>query len=442
MKGFPIASDAAAAARLAAELPAPQLPASVLPASAMRMLATPAPVAASRPAAAPAAVDVAVVGAGVIGLSIAWCLARRGLSVAVFDRAGVGAGASLAATGMLAAAAEHEPGDPELLALALESQRMWPAFGRALEAQSGLAIDFRESGTLVVALGRDEVERLRFRHDLHMRCGLATRWLGGAEVRAMEPGLRPSVAAGLFCPDDHQVDPRLVMAALRGAFLAGGGHLVEHCAVAALDLAGGRVCGVETAAGRCRATTVVLAAGAWTAGNLLPAGLVVPVRPLKGQALALTATVQTGTLTHIVWTEQVHLAAKGDGRLIVGATVEERDFDAAVTAGGLYALLEGARRAFPAIEEMAVEAIWTGFRPSSIDDAPILGATGIAGLAIATGHHRNGYLLAPVTASAIEALVTGAGVPAVAHAFGLDRFAGRPSEIRNMRELECAGTGT
>jgi glycine oxidase len=112
------------------------------------------------------------------------------------------------------------------------------------------------------------------------------------------------------------------------------------------------------------------------------------------------------------------LAAKGDGRLIVGATVEERDFDAAVTAGGLYALLEGARRAFPAIEEMAVEAIWTGFRPSSIDDAPILGATGIAGLAIATGHHRNGYLLAPVTASAIETLVADGTMPAVAQAFG------------------------
>src|SRR5580693_3814205 len=173
------------------------LPASVLPASAMRTLATPAPAATTRPAAVPAAVDVAVVGAGVIGLSIGWRLAQRGLSVAVFDRAGAGACASLAATGMLAAAAEHEPGDPELLALALESQRMWPAFGRALEAQSGFAIDFRESGTLVVALGRDEVERLRFRHDLHMRCGLATRWLGGAEVRAMEPGLRPSVAAGL-----------------------------------------------------------------------------------------------------------------------------------------------------------------------------------------------------------------------------------------------------
>ena len=238
---------------------------------------------------------------------------------------------------MLAAAAEHEPGEPELLALALESQRMWPEFGRALEAASGIGIDFRESGILVVALARDEVERLRFRYDLHRRCELATQWLGGAQVRDLEPGLRPSVAAGLYCPDDHQVDPRRVMAALRAAALASGVRLYEHCAVEALDLTGGRVSGVETAAGRCRAGTVVLAAGAWTAGKLLPAGLSVPVRPLKGQALALTATADTGTLSHIVWTEQVHMAAKGDGRLIVGSTVEERGFDTGITAGGVYA---------------------------------------------------------------------------------------------------------
>ena len=239
----------------------------------------------------------------------------------------------------------------------------------------------------------------------------------------MEPALRPSVAAGLYCADDHQVDPRLVMAALRTAYLAAGGRLIEHCAVAGVDLAGGRVAGLMTAAGRCRATSVVLTAGAWTA-DVLPQGVIVPVRPLKGQALAVLTTPDTGTLAHIVWTEQIHMAPKGDGRLIVGATVEERGFDDAITAGGLYALLEGARRAFPAIEEMAVDAVWTGFRPSSIDDAPILGATPIPGLAIATGHHRNGYLLAPATAFAMEALIADGALPAVAQPFGLDRFGG------------------
>src|SRR3984893_10244093 len=371
----------------------------------------------------PAAVDVAVVGAGVIGLSIAWRLALRGLVVAVFERATAGAGASLAATGMLAAAAEHEPGCHDLLALALESQRQWPQFRAALEAQSGHDIDFREGGTLVVALGRDEVERLRFRYDLHKRCGLSTRWLSGGEGRALEPALRPSVAAGLYCADDHQVDPRLVMEALRSVYVAAGGRLIEHCAVTGVDLEGGRVAGLLTATGGCRASTVVLTAGAWT-GNVLPPGLTVPVRPLKGQALAVRTTLDTGTLAHIVWTEQIHMAPKGDGRLIVGATVEERGFDDAITAGGLYALLEGARRAFPAIEEMAIDAVWTGFRPSSIDDAPILGATSIPGLALATGHHRNGYLLAPATAFAMEALITDGALPSAARPFGLDRFGG------------------
>src|SRR5215470_17299180 len=241
----------------------------------------------------PGTVDVAVIGAGVIGLSIAWRLALRGLSVVVFERATVGAGASLAATGMLAAAAEHEPGCHDLLALALESQRQWRQFRAALEAQSGRDIDFREDGTLVVALGRDEVERLRFRHDLHKRCGLPTRWLSGPEARELEPGLRPSVAGALHCGEDHQVDPRLVIPALRRAVVVAGGRLVEYCTVRGIDLEGGRVAGLAAARGSCRAPTVVLTAGAWT-GDLVPPNLTVPVRPLKGQALAVRTTPDTG----------------------------------------------------------------------------------------------------------------------------------------------------
>ena len=169
--------------------------------------AQPVPDDAIRRPALPTRVGIAVVGAGVIGLSIAWWLARRGMSVAVFERAESGTGTSLAATGMLAAAAEHEPGGDDLLTLALESQRLWPQFRSELEQDSDLSIDYRPEGTLVVALGRDEVERLRFRYEYQQRSGLDARWLSGLEARSLEPGLRPSVAAGVACDSDHQVDP-------------------------------------------------------------------------------------------------------------------------------------------------------------------------------------------------------------------------------------------
>lgn len=374
------------------------------------------------PATLPARTDVAVVGGGLIGLSIAWRLARAGRAVTVLERDTIGAGASLAATGMLAPAAEHEPGSDPLLPLALDSLRLWPEFRDALQAASDRAIDYRADGTLVLAVGREEVERLRFRYDLQRRSGLEATWLPGSEVRRLEPGLRPSVTAGIHCPRDHQVDPRLVMDALTEACRRAGVILAERTPVTALDWSGGRVTGILASDLVVAAETVVLASGAWSGeGGLLPDALALPVRPLKGQSLALRTTARTGTLARMVWTEQVHMAPKSDGQLVVGATVEDCGFRPGVTAGGLYALLEGARRVLPGIEEMEVEAVWSGYRPTSDDDAPILDAIA-PGLVAATGHHRNGYLLAPVTADAIAALVLRGALPEVARPFTRARF--------------------
>jgi glycine oxidase len=380
------------------------------------------PAGADASAGLPANVDVAVIGAGVIGLSIGWRLACRGMSVAVFERGEAGAGASLAATGMLAAAAEHEAGGEELLALALESQRQWPAFRAAVEADGNRSIDYRDEGTLVVALGRDEVERLRFRHEQQRRAGLNTNWLNAMQVRGTESGLRASVAGGILCRDDHQVDPRPLIPALVSALRARGGLLFENRPVTSLDMSGGRVSGLLTTAGCCRAGTVIVAGGAWSTDGLLPPAIELPMRPLKGQALALRTTRQTPPPRHVIWTEQIHLAPKSDGRLIVGATMEDTGFNPAITAGGVLALLEGVHRALPSSEEMEIEAVWSGFRPTSDDDAPIIGETGIAGLLIATGHHRNGILLAPVTAAAMEQLVTTGAMSGAARRFGLERF--------------------
>jgi glycine oxidase len=324
---------------------------------------------------------------------------------------------------MLAAAAELEVGGEDLLPFALASQRRWPAFRAELEQASGIAIDFDRRGTLVVALTRDETSRLRSRHDLHARSGLATRWLSGAEARELEPGLRPSTTAALLCAEDHQVDPRRLIPALRIAFEAAGGQLVEQCDVLSIDQEGERCCGVVTDKGACRAPLVVVAAGAWAAREgLLPKGVKVPVRPLKGQSVALRMNRAAPATTRVIWTEQVHIAPKSDGRLIVGATVEECGFDASITAGGIFALLDGVRRALPSVEEMRVEAVWSGFRPTSEDDAPILGATPVEGLLLAVGHHRNGILLAPATADAIASLAQGRGMAAEAAPFDLARF--------------------
>jgi glycine oxidase len=371
----------------------------------------------------PAQADIVVIGAGVMGLSIGWHLAAAGLSTVVVERDEAGCGASLAATGMLAAAAELEIGGEDLLAFALASQRRWSAFRDELELASGIALDFDTRGTLVVALTRDETSRLRSRHDLHVRSGLPTRWLSAAEARELEPGLRPSTTAALLCAQDHQVDPRRLIPALRVAFEAAGGQLVEHCDVLSIDHEGGRCRGIVTAVGACRAPMVVVAAGAWAAREgLLPEGIEVPVRPLKGQSLALRMNRSAPATSHVIWTEQVHIAPKSDGRLIVGATVEECGFDTAITAGGIFALLDGVRRALPSVEEMSVEAVWSGFRPTSEDDAPILGVTPLQGLLLAVGHHRNGILLAPATADAIAGLVQGRGMAPEAVPLDLARF--------------------
>ena len=371
----------------------------------------------------PAHADLVVIGAGVIGLSIAWRAAVAGMSVAILDRAEAGAGTTFSATGMLAAAAEHEPGGSALLPFAIESQGLWPSFCDELERESGVDLDFRRSGILLAALSRDEVDRLHARHAFLANFGLDCSWVSGPELRALEPGLRPSACAGIYCPRDHQVDPRALVAALRAALWRRGVPLVENCGDVSIERADGFVEGVRASDALCRASRVILATGAWTAtSGLLPDGVCVPVRPVKGQALALRARDARQALSRIVWTEHVHLAPKRDGRLIVGATMEETGFDASVTAGGVYALLEGARRALPCVEEMEIEAIWTGFRPTSDDDAPILGDVDGSGLLIAVGHHRNGILLAPATAAAIVDLLVRGEMTPNAHALRLDRF--------------------
>lgn len=367
---------------------------------------------------------VVIIGGGICGLGIGWRLAQAGLPVTILERDRAGQGATWAAAGMLAAQAEAEPGEEPLTALLLESQRLWPAFARELEQVSGQSVDYRDEGTLVVAQDRDEAERLRQRYAYGCRHGLALEWLSGAEARRREPHLARGVTAALFSAGDHQVDNRKVALALRAAFLGAGGVLREQTPAQALVLRGGKVAGVRLQNDEIAADTVILAAGCWSRQiGGLPPELQPPVRPVKGQMLALQMPPDAPLIRHVIWGRDAYLVPRRDGRLLIGATVEEQGFDTTLTGGGLRHLLQGAWQVLPAIDELPLVEAWAGLRPGSRDDAPILGATSLPGLVLATGHYRNGILLAPLTAWAISRLILDGALPPIAQPFTLARFA-------------------
>jgi glycine oxidase len=366
---------------------------------------------------------VVIIGAGVIGLGIAWRLAPRA-TVAVFDRGKAGAGASHAAAGMLAACCEAEPGEEALVALGRESQRRWPAFAQELERATGIDVQLRREGTLVLALTADDQATIAHHLEFQRQLDLPLEWLSAAAARAREPRLAGKIAGALFSPEDHQVDNRKLARALRVAAEQAGVEIREHHPVKELIVQGGQARGVVLADGTSvPADIVVLAAGAWSRGiGGLPPDRRPPVRPIKGQMLALRMDPAAPLLSHVLWAPGVYLVPRRDGRLIVGATVEEKGFDETITAGGLLTLLEAAWRAIPAVEELPVDEIWVGHRPGSRDDAPILGPGPLAGLFYATGHHRNGILLAPATADAMARLILDDVVEPAIKPFGLERF--------------------
>jgi glycine oxidase len=371
---------------------------------------------------------VAVIGAGVVGLGIAWRLAAHGVKVCVFDRGAAGQGATHAAAGMLAACAEAEPGEEALVALGRDSQARWPAFAEELQQASGIDVELRREGTLVIALTSDDQARLFHHLEFQKKLDLPLEWISAADTRRREPHLAGKLAGAVFSPQDHQVDNRKLAVALATAARAAGASINEHTPVASISSQRRRVDGVVLADGQKHAAdVVVLAAGAWSRGIAssipdLPARSLPPVRPIKGQMLALRMDPAAPLLNHVIWGPGIYLVPRRDGRLIAGATVEEKGFDTTLTAGGLLTLLEAAWRAVPAIEDLPIDEMWVGHRPGSRDDAPILGPGPLDGLIYATGHHRNGILLAPVTADAIARLVVDGTLDPAIRPFGIERF--------------------
>jgi glycine oxidase len=357
---------------------------------------------------------VIVVGGGVIGLACAWRAAAAGLDVTLIERRHPGAGASGVAAGMLAPVGEATWGEERLLELALASHAAWPQFAGELAEASGRDIGHLDLGALHVALDRDEAAELRRRFDLMRSHGLEAEWMSPSACRELEPGLGPGGHGGVHAPHESAVDPRALVAALGVALeRAGGRLLIAEVVDGVFD--GERLAGVRTADGaELRARDLVLATGAWSGAPWLPDAARPEVRPVKGQILTLAGPPGRPACERIVVTERIYAVPRSDGRLVVGATVEEQGFDTRVTAGGVHELLREAYRALPEIAELELVEATAGLRPTTPDNLPLIGPGAIEGLLLATGHFRNGILLAPLTAERVAGMLTGERAEAVA----------------------------
>jgi glycine oxidase len=390
----------------------------------------------SHTSSAPPGGDVLVLGGGVIGLVVAWRCAQRGGRVTVADPA-PGGGAAGVAAGMLAAVTELHYGEQDLLALNLASARRYPRFVRELEEASGRETGYRECGTLAVALDADDRAQLRELHAFQERCGLSSAWLTGRECRRLEPMLSPSVRGGLRVDGDHQIDPRRLTAALLVACERAGVDF-RRASAERLLTSGDRATGAALDDGsQVHADRTVLATGS-SSGRLagVPERVLPPVRPVKGQLLRLRiipacAPFLSRTVRAVVRGSHVYLVPRLNGELVVGATSEEMGWDTTVTAGGVYELLRDAHELVPGITELPLAETGAGLRPASPDNAPLLGATALPGLFTATGHHRNGVLLTPVTGETMAELLATGHTPGLLAPFAPDRFAvaGRTEEV-------------
>jgi glycine oxidase len=370
----------------------------------------------------PARSDVVVVGGGVVGLSVAYELGRRGRAVLVLDRGEHAGVATRAAAGMLAPTSEADLSERPLVDLELDSLRRYREFVSGLEQLTGESCGYRTEGTLWVALNRDQDGDLERLFAMQRAKGLPARRLSAAEALAREPHLSGRIVAGLLAEGDHQIDPRALAGALRAAIARLGGQVVAGCRVDRIEHAGDEVVAVSGAVGdralRVRCPIAVLAGGVWSEdvdAPLPPLGL----RPVKGQLVRLAGPE---LIRHVVRSPDVYLVPRGGGELLVGATMEEQGLDARPMAGAVLDLLREAWRLLPGVYDLAVSELSVGFRPALRDHLPAIGPAATRGLYVATGHFRNGVLLAPATAHYLAEWIVGGVPPAALAPFGLERL--------------------
>jgi glycine oxidase len=346
--------------------------------------------------------DVAIAGGGVIGGAIALELARAGLRVCVFDRQKPGQEASWASAGIISPAPEN-PGMIATVELAKRSTALYPEFVAQVEEISGQSTGFRRKGTLEALFSRDAKEELSTIIALHHGLGLKAEPLGAEDARELEPGLSDELEAAVLRPEEASIDNRLLTAAVFEAAQRSGTEIFPASRVKGIWREGARCRGLLLENEKVEAKWTVIAAGCFS-GTIEGASAYAPVKPAKGQMIALRA--DDLEIERVLWSDKIYLVPRNDGRILAGATVEYVGFDKRVTAGGIEKILGGAIELVPGLKDARIEETWAGLRPDSADHLPILGPADVEGLVMATGHFRSGILLTPVTARLVREWIT------------------------------------
>jgi glycine oxidase len=367
--------------------------------------------------------DAVVVGGGVIGLAVARSLCLRGVKrVALVERGRLGAEASHAAAGMLAPQAEADDAD-EFFELAVASRDLYPAFAAELREETGTDIELERTGTLYLAFTESDEEEIERRYLWQRRAGLLVERLSADEARQLEPCISPMVRSALRFPLDVQVENRRLVAALSTSVEKLGVRLLTETNVESLLIERGILQGVETSRGKIHAPVVVLAAGAWTSFLTVPdkSAPGVSIEPVRGQMLCFETNPRLAR--YVIYSPRGYIVPRLDGRLLAGSTTEHAGFEKSVTGAGVHAIMKHALEIAPGVGSLPLVASWAGLRPRAEDERPVMGACSyVRGLFYATGHYRNGILLAPLTGALLAEQITTGDTSPLINAFSPDRF--------------------
>jgi glycine oxidase len=368
--------------------------------------------------------DVVIVGGGVIGLTIARALRQRGVrEVVLIERGQLGTEASWAAGGILGPQIEGDRAD-DFFQLACASRDLYPAFAKALNEESGTDVELDATGTLYLGFTPDDESELRRRFEWQTKMGLAVELLSAAEALSLEPCVSSAVRGALLFPNDVQVENRKLVEALATVNEKLGGRVLTDCEVRVVRVEHGKVCAVETSLGKVSAPIVVLAAGAWTSLINSPDASLpeIEMEPVRGQMLCFAA--RPPIARHVLYSSRGYLVPRRDGRVLAGSTAERVGFERSVTGEGMNAIKKMALEIAPPVAGLHLVGSWAGFRPRAADGLPVLGPwEGIKGLFHATGHYRNGILLAPVTGELIAKAIINGESSSLLRPFSPDRFA-------------------